>query len=360
MKAPDFRYLIPALVLLLASCHSVKKTGEVKKTVVVYPSPPEQARYQFLTKITNSKDIGGKQSTFSKLVVGEQKLRTIVKPYGLSIHNGKMYVCDNYGGGMEVLDLERKRFDFLITQGKGRLKIPINNFVDEKGYLYVADVGRSEIVVFDEKGNYVRSFGNNGKFKPSDVCVFDNKIFVANSANSRVNVFSNDSACKLLYSIPKEDSLAPVSICMPTNITIANNKLYVADFGCAQVKVFTTDGTFLDTLGSLGDHQGQFSKLKGIAVDKEENIYTVDAAFDHVQVFNKDKRLLIVLGGHYEGPGGLIIPAKVVVDYDNMKYFQKYVDPAYDLKYLVFVTSQYGPDLINVYGRIEPKVKPDK
>ncbi|HXC05974.1 MAG TPA: 6-bladed beta-propeller, partial [Bacteroidia bacterium] len=270
-----------------------KNAAEVKKAVLVYPSPPEQPRYQYLTKITSSNDIGKKQSAFSRLVIGDQKMRTIVKPYGLSIHGGKIVVCDNYGGGMEVLDLDKHRFDFLITQGKGRLKIPINNFVDEKGWLYVADVGRSEIVIFDEKGNYVRSFGNTGKFKPSDVCVYDHKIFVANSANSRINVFSNDSSCKLLYSIPKEDSLAPVAICMPTNITIANNKLYVADFGCAQVKIFTPEGTFLDTLGSLGDHQGQFSKLKGIAVDKEENIYTVDAAFDHVQVFNKEKRLLI-------------------------------------------------------------------
>ncbi|MBK6839081.1 MAG: hypothetical protein IPG90_13205 [Bacteroidetes bacterium] len=52
-----------------------------------------------------------------------------------------------------------------------------------------------------------------------------------------------------------------------------------------------------------------------------------------------------------------MIPAKVIVDYDNLSYFQKYVDPAFDLKYLVFVTSQYGPDLINVYGRVETRTK---
>ena len=74
-------------------------------------------------------------------------------------------------------------------------------------------------------------------------------------------------------------------------------------------------------------------------------------------MFNKDKKLLIVLGGHYKGAGDLMIPAKVIVDYDNLSYFQKYVDPAFDLKYLVFVTSQYGPDLINVYGRGEARTK---
>ncbi len=110
----------------------------------------------------------------------------------------------------------------------------------------------------------------------------------------------------------------------------------------------------------MGDRPGQFTKLKGIAVDSEANVFAVDAAFENVQVFNKEGKLLIVLGGHYTGPGGLMIPAKVIVDYDNLKYFQKFVDPAFDLKYLVFVTSQYGSDFINVYGRVEPKAKPDK
>ena len=124
------------------------------------------------------------------------------------------------------------------------------------------------------------------------------------------------------------------------------------------IKRYTLDGEYIDSIGSRGDGLGQFAKLKGIAVDSESNIYAVDASFDNVQMFNNEGKLLMAFGGHYEGPGGLIIPAKVMIDYDNLQYFQKYVDPAFDLKYLIFVTSQYGPDLINVYGRVEPKSGP--
>jgi DNA-binding beta-propeller fold protein YncE len=338
----------------LNSCsNKISKTAA--KPVIVYPNPPEQARIQYLTKITSSADLGKKQGAFSKFILGVEKPNIMVKPYGIAIHKGKMYVCDYYGGGMEIIDLEKKTLDFFQPAGRGKLKTPINCFVDDKGYLYVADPGRREIVIFDENGNFVRSFGSSEKFKPSDVNVFDDKIFVANIQEGKVNVYSKDSTNKLLYKIPDIEPGNPGFLCSPSNIAIKHNRVYAADFGCSQIKIYGLDGTFIDSIGSLGDLPGQFSKLKGIAVDNDSNVFAVDAAFENVQIFNDEGKLLLVIGGHYAGPGGLYIPAKVIIDYDNMKYFEKYLDPAFELKYLIFVTSQYGPDLINVYGRIEPK-----
>ncbi|MCF6169313.1 hypothetical protein, partial [Lutibacter sp.] len=96
---------------------------------------------------------------------------------------------------------------------------------------------------------------------------------------------------------------------------------------------------------------------KGIAVDKEENIYVVDASFENVQIFNKEGKLLLFFGGHYRSKGDMWLPTKVMIDYDNLKYFEKYVDPKFDLKYLIFVANQYGPDKVSVYGRITLKNK---
>ncbi|MCX6294902.1 MAG: 6-bladed beta-propeller [Bacteroidetes bacterium] len=350
--------LLACLFILfgLSSCNKFFKHKEVKPALIIYPSPPDQARFQYLTKFTSSLDIEKEESVFSKMVLGNSRPKGMVKPYGIAIKKGKIYVCDNYAGGLEVIDLEKRKFDYFAPAGKGLLRTPLNCFLDEKDYLYVADAGRMQVVVFDENGNYVKSLGEKEKFKPSDVNVYENKIFVANSANSKVYVYSNDSISKLLYTIPREDDPEAVHLCMPTNIAISDGKVYAADFGCSKVKIYSTDGKFIDTLGSLGDAPGTFAKLKGIAVDKEANILCVDAAFENVQVFNKDKQFLMDFGGHFQGNGGLYLPAKIIIDYDNLKYFQKYVDPSFDLKYLIFVTSQYGPNLINVYGRVEPKV----
>ena len=344
--------------LIFLGCRSSKNTKDkAAQPLVIYPSPPEQARIQYLTKISSSLDLEKKQNFFSKFLVGEEKPKSMVKPYGLAIHKGKIYVCDQYGGGMEIIDLEKRNFDFFHPMGKGKLRVPINCFVDEKGYLYVADAGRFEIVIFDEKGNFVRSFGEKEKFKPSDVVVYDNKIYVANIANNRINVYSNDTLNKLLSTFPEVEPGFPGFLCSPSNIAIKKDRVYAADFGCSKVQIYSTDGVFLDSVGSQGDRPGQFAKVKGVAVDNDLNIFAVDAAFENVQVFNSKGQLLIVFGGHYVGPGDLIIPAKIIIDYDNLQYFQKYVDPSFDLKYLIFVTSQYGPNLINVYGRVEPKVK---
>ncbi len=342
----------------LTSCNKFFKHKEVKSELIVFPSPPEQARFQFLTKISSSTDIEKPQGLFSKMVTGEERPKGMVKPYGIFLKKGKLFVCDNYTGGLEVLDLEKKSFDYFAPLGKGQFRTPINCFVDDKGYLYVADPGQSMVLVYDENGRFVKSFGEKEKFKPSDVNVYENKIFVANSANSKIYVYNNDSISKLLYTIPRADDPNAYPLCMPTNIAVSDGKVYAADFGCSKVKIYSTDGTFLDTIGRPGDQPGDFAKLKGIAVDKEGNIFCVDAAFENVQIFNKEKQFLMDFGGHFQGNGGLYLPAKIIIDYDNLKYFQQYVDPSFDLKYLVIVTSQYGPNLINIYGRVEPKVIP--
>lgn len=357
---PIFSGFIYVLILAGSVFYSGCKTNKITKDqepkqYVVYPAPPDTARLQYLTKITTSLDIKKKESGFKKMLIGTEKPKTIVKPYGIAIHKGKIYVCDTYGGGMEIIDLEKRTFDFFRPSGKGLLRNPINCFVDEDGFLYVADMGRYQVVVFDQNGNYVKYFGESEKFKPNDVCVKGNKIFVANLANQKICVYSKDSINKLLYSFPNVEAGQPGALYSPTNIAISNDKIYVSDFGDYRVKYYTLKGEIIDSIGSIGTYPGQFSKIKGVAVDRKGIVYAVDVAFENVQIFDEKNHFLMSIGDHYNGPGGMILPAKVIIDYDNLKYFQQYVDPSLDLKYLVIVTNQYGPDLINIYGRVEPK-----
>ncbi|MFN8165553.1 MAG: hypothetical protein U0X76_05130 [Bacteroidia bacterium] len=352
-----YSFGLVAGMAFFASCSSSKKaTTDKAQPLVIYPAPPEPAKIQFLTKITSTLDLEKKQGFMSKFLVGEEKPKAMVKPYGLAIHKGKIYVCDQYGGGMEIIDLEKRDMEFFHPDGKGRMRIPINCDVDEDGTLYVADAGRFEIVIFDKDGNYLNCFGLPEKFKPTDVCVHGDKIYVANMADNCVNVFSKDSL-KAVKRIPDVEPGSAGFLCSPANITVKGDKLYAADFGCSRVMIYDLNGVLLDSVGSQGDRPGQFAKVKGIAVDDEYNLYAVDAAFENIQVFNSKGQLLIVFGGHFKGNGDLIIPAKIMIDYDNLNYFERFVDPSYDLKYLIFVTSQYGPNLINVYGRVEPKAK---
>ncbi len=208
--------------------------------------------------------------------------------------------------------------------------------------------------MFDEAGNYLKSFGQGEEIKPTDVFVDDKNIWVTDLKNHQVMVYDK-STYEYQRSIPgaKPDSLS--KLFSPTNLYVTDNKLYVSDFGDFNVKIYDTNGNYIRKVGSYGRNLGQFVRQKGIAVDKEENLYVVDAGFENVQIFDKEGPLLMFFGGPYHGPGDMWLPAKVIIDYDNLEYFQKYVYKDFDLKYLIFVTNQYGPDKISVYGFVEEK-----
>jgi hypothetical protein len=69
-----------------------------------------------------------------------------------------------------------------------------------------------------------------------------------------------------------------------------------------------------------------------------------------VQIFDRQGQLLLFFGAGERGPGTLLLPAQVVVDYDSLPFFREYVAPDFEVEYLLFVTSQFGERLVNVYG----------
>ncbi|HSO86724.1 MAG TPA: hypothetical protein VLQ91_09255 [Draconibacterium sp.] len=341
-------------IVFFNSCSTTKHNSKKGKTLVIYPAPPDTARIQYLTSYSSSTDVTGGQNKVMKTIFGEEGPKIISKPMGIEINKNKIYICDIDIGGLEIIDLEKNKFDFFVPEGKGALKLPLNCFVDEKGFLYIADGNRRQIVIFNEQGNYVNAFGQEGDYKPTDVFVYDNKIWVVNIKN-QVDVYDVDQGNKFLFSFPKKEDDKIGNLYQPTNIYIQDNKIYVTDFGDFKIKIYTLDGEFLNSVGSYGKNVGQFVRPKGIAVDNESNLYVVDAGFENTQIFDKGSRLLMFFGGTYNGPGGMYLPSGITIDYNHLKYYEKFVDPDFHLKYLIFITNQYGPDKVNVYGAIEPK-----
>lgn len=345
-----------AIVLVsvgIFSCSPKLHKPDTGDDLVIYPPPPDTTRLQFLTRISTSEDVTGKPSGFMNYVVGDKQKEGIIKPYGIAIHNGKIYICDTIFAGLEIIDLQKKRFDYFQPRGYGQLKKPINCSVDAEGKLYVTDSERRQVVVFDENLKYLAHFGDAKALKPIDVFIYEDKIYVSDIKNHRVNIYKKGSY-ELLKSFPQSTPESPDYLHSPTNIYVLDGLLYVSDFGEFNIKIYTVDGKYLRSIGSYGRNLGQFVRPKGIAVDRWHNLYVVDTAFENVQIFDAYDRFLMFFGGTYKGRGDMWLPAKVVIDYDNLDYFRKYVHDGFDLKYLVFVTNQYGPDKIGVYGYVGP------
>ena len=347
--------MLCALSTLVTSCaRMLHKPTKFKKTAsILYPPPPDTARLQYLTSISGS-DAMGSRTKFATFVMGAEVVSHMVKPYGMNMRNGKLYICDPGIGGLEIIDFEKKKYRNFTPGSTGQLKSPLNCFVDKNDYLYVADPGRHELVLYDSVGTYIHKFADTGNFKPTDVMIYENEIWLTNPENHRLNVYDKNTRQFVKYFADQYGVGDDGFLYSPFNVYVTEDIVYVTDFGDFKIKEYDHNGKFLTAIGSYGTGTGQFVRPKGIACDKESNLYVVDAGFENTQMFNKKGQLLMFFGGPYKGPGDMWLPAKVIVDYDNIKYFKKYVDPKYDLNYLVIVSNQYGPDKINVYGSITP------
>lgn len=328
------------------------KPGEPDETIV-YPPPPAMPRIQYLTSFSSSEEFCDPQSRFNRFVFGEEDPMPIIKPYGITIHGTKIYICDTGLGGLEVLDLGDHSFAYFKPGGLGQLQFPLNCAVDDMGYLYVADGNRKQVVVFDANLQYVDAITLENSAKPTDVEVNDSLLLVAAMDDHSIHVYDK-SSLEFRRRIPEAGIPAPIRLYQPANLVLIDSLLMVSDIGGCRVALFSQGGTALSSFGKPGRGFGDFTRPKGIAADRQGNIYVVDAAFENIQIFNPEGDLLMNFGGTYSGPGGMWLPAAVAIDYENLEHFRDYVNERYHLEYLVFVTNQYGPDRVSVYGYIGP------
>ncbi|MCK5000214.1 MAG: hypothetical protein KAS23_11785, partial [Anaerohalosphaera sp.] len=125
-----------AMQLMLAGCQ--KTVTAEKDEVIFYPPAPEKARLQFLKSFTAIEDLGGKgPSSFESFMWGAPQRRDmILKPYGVAMDDGKLYVCDIGRSAIEVFDVRNQKF-YLLSQER-RMRTPMNIFIDN-GVKYVSD-----------------------------------------------------------------------------------------------------------------------------------------------------------------------------------------------------------------------------
>lgn len=339
-----------AMAVLIAACSGKPQTTPGP---VLYPSPPDTARVQFLTFITGEQDLGKGRSVMSTITGEAQSVKVITKPYGLAVRGDKLLVCDEDIFGVSVVDLAKKEISFFQPRDPHPIKRPINCAVDQDGNLYITDTGLKTIHEYDSTGAFVADFGSEEDGNPVDVVIARDRIYVSNlNGRLRIRVYDRITR-RFLFGFPDAAPADSIGLPGPANLAVLGDSVYVSDLLKQQVFVFTTDGRFVRTIGRPGLGPATFSRPKGIAVSQDRLIYVVDGAFDNVQIFNADGRLLMFFGGPGDKPSAMVLPAKVVLDYGHLDYFRRYVAPGYDLKYLIYVTNQFGLWKVGVYGFVQ-------
>ncbi|MDH3274987.1 MAG: SMP-30/gluconolactonase/LRE family protein [Gammaproteobacteria bacterium] len=344
-------FLLLAIATGLVMVTSVTVVAAEKEPPLFYPPPPNEPRLQYLKKYSSRLDVSAKSSRMRDLIFGGEEFEghDIVKPYGVAMFEGALYVVDTEKNGYVVFDLAAEKTRFVKGSGGGAMTKPINITIDSDGTRYVTDTQRDVVIVFDRNDRYVRTLGEVGQFKPVDVAIHGDRLYVTDIRNMKIHVL-NKVTGEILFEFGEAGS-KPGQLYHPTSLVIGHDEtLYVTDTTNFRIQHFTLEGEHIRTVGNIGVNPGQFSRPKGVAVDREGRIYVVDAAFQNVQVLDDDGTPLTVFGSSSTGRGAINLPTAVRIDYDNLEYFQKYAAPGFELDYVIFVASQFGANKVAVFG----------
>ncbi len=157
------------------------------------------------------------------------------------------------------------------------------------------------------------------------------RLYVADLKNKLIQVLDKRSG-ELLFRMATADS-PDTAVHFPTNLAFSEaSDLYVSDTGNFRVLRFDPDGGLVGSYGGVGKALGRFARPKGVAVDRAGRIYVTDAAFENIQVFSDDGKLLLFFGEPGSRPENINLPADLEIDYEHARFFQRYAAPGFNLE----------------------------
>ncbi len=138
------------------------------------------------------------------------------------------------------------------------------------------------------------------------------KVYVADSANARVQKFSSKGDFKTAWGWGVRDGVEQLETCkrrtdcqagivgsgagqfaLPTSIAVDSSRssskhdVYVGDAGNNVVQKFNQNGRYLATIDGSSTPQGNFGNLVGVAVDQNGHLWTADGGSSNVTEFDE-------------------------------------------------------------------------
>ncbi len=209
-------------------------------------------------------------------------------PIGLALDgNGRLYVSDSQSGHISIFEGDRFVGYLAERDGRKEFKVPAGLFY-HNGHIYVNDLGYHQVLVVTLGGDVVREIGlgKGGEVGELNFANFSwvddgGDVYVADSNNSRVQVFAPDGTVKRVY----DGGTFGNMLALPRGIAIdgAGRIHVVSTFG-HRVEVFNVEGNAAFVYGQLGENDGEFNFPNGLFV-AGKRIYVADRENNRVQVW---------------------------------------------------------------------------
>jgi DNA-binding beta-propeller fold protein YncE len=137
--------------------------------------------------------------------------------------------------------------------------------------------GRQPFLCFGQPG------AGNGEFNRAEGLGIgsDDRIYVADSCNHRIQVFSPDGQWLKSFGTPGR---SPGELSYPYDVRLdRDGRRFVCEFGNSRIQVFDANNQFLEIIGGPGTAPGQFNNPWSIALDSQGNLYVADSGNHRVQ-----------------------------------------------------------------------------
>lgn len=206
------------------------------------------------------------------------------KPSNTVVFNDKIYVADTKNGRIAVFNYDGQ---YLTAIGKDQLKLPIDIAFNENE-IYVTDTGTRKVHVYNQNGQFIRYFGDKVLEYPVAIYYKDQKLYVLDATTVRIL----DQAGKELKSFGREGENKG-EFYFPYSIHVSgDNKIFVADSNNNRIQVFDQEGKLLEVLsGADINEAGGFAVPRGIAFDRAGNMYTAEGLSNDVAIANKEGKV---------------------------------------------------------------------
>lgn len=144
------------------------------------------------------------------------------------------------------------------------------------GNIYWQDgMGHQRIQIYDSAGNYLSTIGitdtsgsdNNHFYGPQHITVYSNTLYVADKANHRIQIFDISTPVSPVYSatigVAGASGNDNAHLDNPIGVAVDSNYIYVADSGNNRVQVFSrTTRAYVATIGTgYGTGNDQFNRV---------------------------------------------------------------------------------------------------
>ncbi len=231
----------------------------------------------------------------------------------------RLIIADPEKVAVHVLEPKAKG-SFRIAGGpRLRLRAPSSVAVDKDDNIYVGDLNRGVVLVFNPEGNYLRTIGQfagESMFQAPAAIAIDRRIgrlYVLDKPMRELFVL--DLSGRLIDRIggPRDKS-GQVRFEDPTHVAAGTDRIVVLDAG-ARIRVLRSNGTPLATFPVPNPSGAHEVYKNGLALDSAGNIYLSNPIDSTVEVLTPDGQLLGTLGHPgadddcFSGPSGLWIDA---------------------------------------------------